>query len=110
VYVAAALGENGSVNGGLVVFSVVCFIGCIACLGSYTVTESVYAVQNSNCTDAMRNTYDGMNSPSAGLGILLLVVIGFIFGVLNLLIIAAFCSGCFYCAYNFDPSKPNDGL
>jgi hypothetical protein len=100
------IGGNGSVNGELVVFSCVCCFVLIVCLGSYTLSESVYAVQNSNCTDAMRNTYDGMDSPSAGLGIPLLVVVGFIFGVLNLLIVAASLFGCVYAVVFSDP--PNN--
>lgn len=97
---------NGRVNGELVIFSFVVFVVCIACLGSFTVSESVHAIQNSNCTDAMHNTYDGMNSPSAGLGIPLLVVIGFIFGVSNLLIVAASFCGCVYAVVFSEP--PNN--
>lgn len=55
-----------------------------SCLGAFTISESVIALQNSDCTSAMRNTDDGINSPSANLGSPLLAIMGIVQGVLYL--------------------------
>ena len=56
-----------------------------AVLGGFTVSESVNALNNSNCTAALSSTDGGINSPSANLGSPLLAITGVIYGAMFLL-------------------------
>jgi hypothetical protein len=52
-----------------------------ACLGGFSISESVIAMSNSDCMSAMSNTTDGINSPSANTGSPLLAIMAIIQGI-----------------------------
>jgi hypothetical protein len=52
-----------------------------ACLGGFSISESVIAMGNSDCMSAMSNTTDGINSPSANTGSPLLAIMAVVQGI-----------------------------
>jgi hypothetical protein len=66
-----------------------------ACLGGFSISESVIAMGNSDCMSAMSNTTDGINSPSANIGSPLLAIMAMIQGLLYCYTAFSFTVGIF---------------
>jgi hypothetical protein len=67
------------------IFIILLFLALAACLGGFTISETVTALNNSNCTAVLSSTDGGINSPSANLGSPLLAIAGIIYGALFLI-------------------------
>ncbi len=64
-----------------------------ACLGGFSISESVIAMGNSDCMSAMSNTTDGINSPSANTGSPLLAIMAIVYGISYCCIALILCVG-----------------
>jgi hypothetical protein len=55
----------------------------LICLGYFSISESITAMSDSDCMSAMRNTTDGINSPSANTGTPLLAIMVMVMGIFH---------------------------